>query len=481
MANVKIPYALIPAVAIDQRRTQMSSAMARGLPRLQRLPTDDSKTLHVACFGPSLQKTWQQLYGKSPIIAMSGSTKFLAERGIIADYAIEMDPRPSKVKASLPPVNGVHYLIASCVVPEYFDQVITNGNQITLWHTVNGKWEDDLKWVAEHDIPDQLVISTGSTIGLGAIQIGGVLGFTRFEIHGMDGSFGDYGERHAAFHGGKSQKADITWDAGKKTYHTSKIMANAVAETVNTAKNFPIVTIWHGDGLTQALIREANLPNAACIDETEKVNRLRGLRPQVVKTPPLPLTASFWDALIGHLEPGDLPELIGHIPKCEGTRALAKFNTGTIPFESSVYLRAICRFYRPDVVAEVGTFIGTSTRALNTGRVVYTCDKHNDCFEATESIITHPYQTSTQMFRDIQEPVDLFFFDGRIQAEDIAEIQRLMKPSTVFVLDDYVGHAKGVANVRLLATFLTEHALIMPGQGPSTLAMLVPFTDAKRE
>jgi hypothetical protein len=295
----------------------------------------------------------------------------------------------------------------------------------------------------------------------------------------MDGSFGKEGNRHADFHGGKDQPPDITWDAGRVTYRTSKIMSNAVAETINTAKNFPIITIWHGDGLTQALIREANLPNACCIDETEKRKTLSLKRPVVVANPIAHHQGSFWDVILDTLIPSDLPELISNIAVCEPRRAIAKYNTGTIPFESAAYLRALCRVFSPEIIVEVGTFIGTSTLALNPRRAIYTCDERNDCVPSKvdndpPNIITHPYRSSTQMLRDIQEKVDLFFFDGRIQQEDLPHIQRLSKSSTIYVVDDYVGKEKGVANVELLAPLVHTHTLITPGKGPSTLAAIIP-------
>ena len=78
------------------------------------------------------------------------------------------------------------------------------------------------------------------------------------------------------------------------------------------------------------------------------------------------------------------------------------------------------------------------------------------------------------MLREIQESVDLFFFDGRIQEEDLAEITRLSKPTTVYVFDDFLGSEKGVANIRRLGPYLSDHILITPSGGPSTLAVLVP-------
>lgn len=472
--SLKIPYALTPAVALDQRYAHMRSAIARDIPRLQRQPIDDEKTLSVACFGPSLRDTWQDL--RHPIISMSGATKFLVEHGITPDYHIDMDPRAHKVMTSLPPVPGVTYLVASVCCPEYFDAL--QDHLVLLWHTVSSNWNQDLDWVSQHD-RGELVVSTGSTIGLGAIQLGGILGFRRFEIHGMDGSFqGD--NRHAGHHAGKPQKPNITWDAGGVTYRTSRIMANAVAEAVNTVRGYPIICVFHGEGLTQALIREANVPNACCADETEKRAKLTTRRPTVVHLPPLVKgRLNVWESLLGSLERTDLPDLINQIPICEARRGKAAFNTGSVPFETSVFLRAICRFYRPQVIAEIGTFIGTSTHALMASRVIYTCDHSNDCLPASDTIVTHPLTSSTNMLAEIQEPVDLFFFDGRIQPDDVAHLRRLSHPGTIYVFDDCVEKRKGLANMQIILKEIAPNALMILPYEPflprgSSLGIIVP-------
>lgn len=469
---MKIPYQLTAAVAVEKRYEHMKAAIERGYPRLDRHPIDPKATLSIAAYGPSLRDTWRDL--KAPILSMSGATRFLADRGITATWHCDMDPRLHKVKTSLPPVPGVTYLVASVCAPEYFDAL--GDAKVLLWHTVSSNWQQDLDWVAVHD-PGQLVISSGSTIGLAAIQLGGILGFNRFELHGMDGSFVD-GVRHAGPHGGKAQPDSFTWDAGGVRYRTSQIMANGVAETINTFRQFPIVGVFHGVGLTQALIREANLPNACCADETEKRKHLSMLRPQVADMPAIPKgRRSAWDGMLSCLKPEDVPDLINQIAECEPRRAKAAYNTGTVPLETSVLLRALSRFYKPQTIAEVGTFIGTSTLALQAERVIYTCDRSNDCLPSTDRILTHPHQSSTQMLREIQEPIDLFFFDGRIQIEDMPEIQRLSHPRTVYAFDDCTGHEKGAINMALLAPNLPHHVAVPPYPnyiGRSTLGALVP-------
>src|SRR5215813_5494446 len=88
---MKVPYAMVAAVDNFTRHAQMAAAMKYNFPRLRQEPFDDTKILTLACYGPSLKDTWQTM--KPPIMSMSGATQWLAERGVIADYHVAMDPR----------------------------------------------------------------------------------------------------------------------------------------------------------------------------------------------------------------------------------------------------------------------------------------------------------------------------------------------------------------------------------------------------
>lgn len=160
----------------------------------------------------------------------------------------------------------------------------------------------------------------------------------------------------------------------------------------------------------------------------------------------------------------DIHELHVH---AENRRQLAHYNTGSIPEESAVALRAFALWLAPEIVIEVGTFIGFSTEALLAPCVkrIYTCDKDNDCLKPTKRITCYPKTRSTQMLRALAESgvkADLFFFDGRIQDEDLSLIAKLSKPFTAYLFDDFVGQEKGVINVDKLAPQLPDHVLLAP-------------------
>ena len=269
----------------------------------------------------------------------------------------------------------------------------------------------------------------------------------------------------------------------------SKTSANAAAETVNAVRVYPIFCVFHGRGLTQALIREENLPTACAANETAKAAFVRASRPAFVSVPPVPKqmvrSTSAWDAVcFANPDPKWLEELQDAYAWAESRRHLAKFNTGSIGLETGLLLRAICAWRQPRVVVEIGTFIGKSTAALQAREVLYTCDKDNDCVPETDVIKPHPYWTSTQLLRklvDLGVVADVFFFDGRLRDEDIPLVLALSNASTVYAFDDYHAGGKGQANVDKLGPALTAHGFVEPYpsfRGRSTLAMLVPMRAA---
>lgn len=263
-----VPYPMQPAVDQWTRHAYMLAALREGYARLAPQPMDDTARLSIACYGPSLKETWQDL--QHPILCVSGALKFLVARGIVPDYYVAMDPRMDAVEAITPPIFGVRYLMASCCHPKSWTVLL--GHDVILWHAVSHKGITD-HWLTKID-PEHPPIQTGSHVGLGAIQVGGLLGYRHFEIHGMDGSCRN-GTRHAGPHPSAKQKDDIVWPVHGQQYQTTKVMANGVQEAISAMRLYPIFCVFHGEGLTQALIRKRNYDNACCADEIAKAEAIR--------------------------------------------------------------------------------------------------------------------------------------------------------------------------------------------------------------
>lgn len=148
----------------------------------------------------------------------------------------------------------------------------------------------------------------------------------------------------------------------------------------------------------------------------------------------------------------------------------------------------IVAYFRPTLIAEVGTFIGRSTYSLAVGSgdkaTVYTCDASNDIKlppmpEGAARVVQFPNTTSTDMFKslladkNLGRKIDLFYIDGRVSEEDKALMLQLSNDRTIIVLDDFEGVEKGVANGMLLGT--PNHLLIYPRTPDGKTALLVPI------
>lgn len=196
--------------------------------------------------------------------------------------------------------------------------------------------------------------------------------------------------------------------------------------------------------------------------------------------------------LLSRIRPEWLTDIRANAVECEALRPRTHkpAKTGTISEAACLYLRAVVEAAQPKVCVEIGTFIGTSALVLaSAGAHVYTCDKDNDVFKSTDRITAFGKTTSTDMLRILTDSqhaygvVDFWFFDGRIQLEDLPAICQLSHPKTIFAFDDYEGEEKGVINVgRLRPRLPGGYVLVLPPAGlglacvtgTTTIALLVP-------
>jgi hypothetical protein len=179
---------------------------------------------------------------------------------------------------------------------------------------------------------------------------------------------------------------------------------------------------------------------------------------------------------------GDYPyEIIEKIvEEQQSLRSKAEYNTGSVPYDDAVELYKIVRFFQPAVIAEVGTFIGVSTRVMNLASngmvVIYTCDMSNAIDLDTPNIHQYPKTASPDMFKALADKdwkVDLVYLDGRLGQEDIEPLNKIIHDKTVFVLDDFEGTEKGVVNALMLES--PNRVLIYPREDRKT-AISLPFT-----
>lgn len=176
---------------------------------------------------------------------------------------------------------------------------------------------------------------------------------------------------------------------------------------------------------------------------------------------------------------GDFPfEIIEKIvEEQQSLRFKAEYNTGSLPYDDAIELYKVVNFFKPAVVAEVGTFIGVSTRVMNLASngmvVIYTCDVSNDINLDTPNIHQYPKTASPDMFKALAEKdwkVDLVYLDGRLSQQDVEPLSKIIHDDTVFVLDDFEGVEKGVVNALMIESGL--RVLIYPRDGRKTAISL---------
>lgn len=192
------------------------------------------------------------------------------------------------------------------------------------------------------------------------------------------------------------------------------------------------------------------------------------------------LSRIFWDVILEnarYTEIKDKPDLLSQCADLDRLRSSADYKTGSISSSTCWALFALALFFKPRVVAEVGTFIGRSTLSLIRGveradvpePVVLTCDFSNDIdlpISTTASLIQFKKKSSTDMFTSMASDgirCDFLVLDGRLQQEDYRVLGGLLHPSSIIVLDDFEGVEKGVVNAStLMSSLQPSHNLIYP-------------------
>jgi len=179
---------------------------------------------------------------------------------------------------------------------------------------------------------------------------------------------------------------------------------------------------------------------------------------------------------------GDFPfEIIERIvEEQQSLRSEAEYNTGSLPYDDAIELYKVVKFFQPKVIAEVGTFIGVSTLTMNLAMErlvdIYTCDVSNHIDLDVPNIFQYRKMASPDMFKDMankEVKVDLVYLDGRLGQDDIEPLSKIIHDKTVFVMDDFEGTEKGVANAMMLES--PNRVLIYPREGRRT-AVSLPFT-----
>lgn len=238
------------AVTDDVRNENVRINSAAIKNRLELDVPAHERVAHIACYGPSLLDTWGSLAIAKAIgedvFTVSGAHRFLLDRSVIPMAHMDCDPRAHKIEMRGHPHKDVSYWIASCVDPLYFDGL----ENVSLWHSYNGKASKEAFKID----PGHRMVVGGGSIGLRAMSVLYCRGYRKFEIHGMDCSFGN-GEHHAGPHLGKNHDA-VPVKCGERWFSANAVMllyARYFRKQIALMKDVNINL--HGDGLLQHMMK----------------------------------------------------------------------------------------------------------------------------------------------------------------------------------------------------------------------------------
>ena len=198
------------AVPLWLRDLQIRSALARGLPTVR--PRAAPRGLHRHRRVWAVAERHVGARARSPyVMACSGASRFLIERGIVPTWHVAVDPLPGHtVNLIGEPHPSVTYLISSTCHPGVFDHL--KGSTVQLWHVFDGT-DEGVRLLP----PGEFALTGGIDVGLRSLVLANFLGFRDLHVFGLDGSYGSDDRRHAGAHPVPLEKYCVTTVDGVST------------------------------------------------------------------------------------------------------------------------------------------------------------------------------------------------------------------------------------------------------------------------
>ena len=198
----------IPFVLLEKINTQAATSsdvfienvkinVKRKLPWLHNLPEfqkvkGNSKKIALVGGGPSLDKYVDDIKQFKTIIICGSSNDWAMKNGIIPTYAVICDPDPISVNYYTSLDTEVKYLLAASCDPKIYEHL--KEKQVVMWHCHSDEAIEKLKGHLEGEYH---AIGGGCTVGLRALSIAVMLGYSNIHLFGFDSSLGDNDKHHA--------------------------------------------------------------------------------------------------------------------------------------------------------------------------------------------------------------------------------------------------------------------------------------------
>ena len=237
---------------LDMRHANIWKSAGRDIPRVTtETATRGSDVMKLVCFGPSLSETWEKLKdGEGDIWTISGANAYLYQRGISAHFHLEADPRAHKAKLLEGSSPETIYFIASRCSEEVFN--ILDGKRGCMYHV----YSDDEKAILDMAFPGEFRVPPAWSMGITALNIGLLLGYRKFLIWAMDGSYKE-GKQHPAEHPNEETNYQTyTVDGGREFLSSPTHMVSAEC-MIKVIEKWPYGTFeFIGDGMIPYIYRQ---------------------------------------------------------------------------------------------------------------------------------------------------------------------------------------------------------------------------------
>src|SRR5688572_2057290 len=183
---------------------QVAANIRRGLPQAQPHQPNPHTALLV-CGGPSLAMTEKELveahWRGGKIVAANGAYQWCIDRNLKPSAAIMLDAREFNSRFVATPVVGCKYLLASQCHPATFD--LCKDRETVIWHACS-TGDKELELLNDFYFERTYPVDLGTTIGVRAISVLRMLGFTQIEIFGLDSCWLD--NKHHSYEQAENNK-----------------------------------------------------------------------------------------------------------------------------------------------------------------------------------------------------------------------------------------------------------------------------------
>jgi hypothetical protein len=248
-------------VSNEQRRANIRSAMARGLPQARGTHAINPARLCLVGGGPSLNDTLdalrQQAAEGAKLVALNNTYNWIIDQGLRPSAYVQVDARPTNRRflETHGLVKDCSYFLASHLDPVFFD-LVAGWPNVYLFHAVAGDDPQEFDILNEFYFGRWQPIDGGSTVLLRAIRLFSLLGFREFDLYGCDSCH--RGDQHHAYPQPENDTDEPQWvQVAGRDFWASPWQISQAMEFVEfvKARGAEFQLRIHGDGLLAHMLR----------------------------------------------------------------------------------------------------------------------------------------------------------------------------------------------------------------------------------